>query len=69
MKHIEVTIIEVITNPEEDAGSLYDAIGEAIILSIKTNKIVRLRSEKVNRIIDPVIVRDSVAETTNKKSS
>ena len=65
MKHIRITSIDVIKMEDGDAGSLYDAIGEAIILSIRSNKVVKLRSEKCVRFFDPIIIRDSVAEVMN----
>lgn len=61
MKTIKVTTLEAIKLEGGDAGSLWDALGEAIILSIRNNKIVRLRMPLAVYVVDPVIIRDAVA--------
>lgn len=65
MNSIKVTALEAIQLEGGDAGNRYDALGEAIVLSIQEDKIVRLRTSHHTYIIDPLEIRAGIAELTN----
>ena len=66
MKSIKVITLETVKMEGGDAGTLYDAIGEGITLSIQEDKIVKLRTKTATHFIDPLVIRDAVARVPRK---
>jgi len=68
-KSIKVTTLEAVKMDGGNAGNLYDALGECIVLSMRENKIVKLRTKEATYYIDPVTIRDAIASTAKGVSS